>query len=119
MRAERLEESVDGTPYPCRIDRRIHRTECGVGPLVCLRDDSVEQGQQHRVLRREIEVERRSRNPGTLGQIVDRDLGERTPFEQSLGGFENGQLTVVAGGPGDSATTRYAGLAGGCHGLYF
>jgi hypothetical protein len=46
-------------------------------------DDPLEQGQQHGVLRRKIEVERRPRNPGTLCQLVDRNIGQRPLLEQS------------------------------------
>ena len=41
-----------------------------------------EQRQQYRVLGREIEVEGRPRHPRSLGEVVDRDIGQRAMFEQ-------------------------------------
>ena len=48
--------------------------QCGVG----LVDHAVQQRQQHRFFGREVEVERRPRDAGTLGQVIDRDVGQRT-----------------------------------------
>ena len=59
---------LHGGPSADLVDQRLER---GVG----LGDDALEQRQQHRVLGREVEVEGRARDPGALGQVVDRDLG--------------------------------------------
>ncbi len=60
--------------------RAAERLERGIG----FGDDPVEQRQQHRVLRREVEVERRAGDPGTLGEVIDGDLGERSVLQQLL-----------------------------------
>ena len=92
---ERLEEHVDaGTPRVVAIggnsvveafQRRIGR-----------HNDLLEQRQQHRILRREIEVERRPGQPGTPGQVIDGDIGERPLVHQSLGRREDRQFAIIA-----------------------
>ena len=45
-------------------------------------DHPLEQREQDRVFGREVEVERRAGKAGALGQVVDRDVGERALLEQ-------------------------------------
>lgn len=97
MGAERLDEDVDAVApdQPAvlgRVRDQMRQRGIRVG------DHALQQAVQHRVLGREVEVERRSGDTGTLGQVVDRDLGERTLLEQAFGRLQDRQLAVVAGG---------------------
>jgi len=68
--------------------------------------------EQHRFLRREVEVERRPRDAGTLGQLVDGDAlsgGRPTGAPR----WQDRQLAVVAGGVGSAPASGRAGLGGG------
>ena len=107
---KRLEEEVDaGAP-----ERRVGPSgglprapsQCGVG----LDDDAFDQRQQHRILGREIEVERRTGDSGALGQVVDGDLGQRAFVEQPCRGLQDRQLTVVTRRTGRAAAPGGARL---------
>ena len=54
--------------------------------------------------------------PGALGEVVDRDLGERPLLQQPLQRGENRQLTIVARRAGGAAAAGGARLADGGHG---
>ena len=69
----------------------------------------VEQGEQHGVLGREVEVEGRAGDAGAAGEVVDGDGGQRPLGEQPLGRGEDRQLAVVARGARRPAAAGGAG----------
>ena len=86
MRAEGLEEHVDTGAPEAFSGRRVDWRPVPPSrsrPATITRS---KQREQHRVLGREVEVERRPGEAGAFGQVVDRDIGERTFGQQPLGG---------------------------------
>ena len=117
VRAEPGEERLDAvTPHPARIrGQPLHRAvELRVGAG----DHRLEQREQHRLLGREIEVERRTRDARALGQVIDGNVGERALFQQPLGGGKDRLLAVIARRAAGAPAPRGARRTGS-HRRYF
>ena len=115
VRAKRRQERVDAVAPGLR-----HVVGHVVGPAlhrrIGLDDDALEQREQHRVLGREVEVERRPRQTRSLGEVVDGDVGERPLLKELLGRRQERLFALVTRRARGATAARCAGLAEGRHG---